>query len=514
MKIFQSNLFQNPIIEKKQVIPYRNYGIQQIQQDTFIKTTPISFKAGENIYAQILKSPQKTEQYIKLMERVVAGLIAAAGIEAVTANENTSDNGGFLGNILGMFGQNKNNAQEIELNKYKEENEKLRQENETLKEKLNANSAEEVEQKETTLLSSKLNISFPKKRGRLTQNQQNLKLTVEQMEFSDETAEKMLAICSELLTKKFHKIDNQMKTNDEIIKSFNEELQLSKDSDCKTKYIINKYLYICELFPKEEKDHSIESDSSFISLPKLEGTRVLGKIDLPETKKSEKISDIIVRDTNGNIISVYFKKSGTPSEYSATQLDEILRYFVKTIYNDYKDKEKQNPGLEKPKWLYNIPLPKSIRKLDITKELKEGRYERIKDKHIQEIVEVINEDPRYSDLFDIHSALRLIDRYVKFNSVDTGIDVQSKKILDKLFEMIEQGYKDGIYVDVYVDKKSGFTGPSITLKAENFDEEALELFGSADIVLGISERQKGKVYRGVDNNKKEAIISTIYPEGM
>ena len=166
-------------------------------------------------------------------------------------------------------------------------------------------------------------------------------------------------------------------------------------------------------------------------------------------------------------------------------------------------------------WLYNVPIPNRVRKSDVEKEIKkmgnpEEKYENITTADYQEIVDTINEDPRYKDLFDIHSALRLIDRFVDLESVNEGIDVQSKKILDKLFNLLEQAYKDGLTVSVYKDKQSGYMGPSIILKAENFDSEALEIFGSVDIVLGISERQNGKTYIGVDNNKKEAIISTIY----
>jgi hypothetical protein len=215
---------------------------------------------------------------------------------------------------------------------------------------------------------------------------------------------------------------------------------------------------------------------------------------------------------------VRFKKAGTTPEYSAAQLDEVLKFFIKTIYNDYKEKSKLNPELKKPKWLYNVPLPQNIRKTDIEKEIKkqkvnpEEQYVHIQKEDVPDIVNAINEDPRYNDLFDIHSALRLFDRYVDFNSDCTGIDIQSQQILDKLFEMIEKSYKDGFFVDVYKDKESGFIGPSITLKAENFDREAIDLFGPTDIVIGISERQSGKVYKGVENNRKEAIISTIYPK--
>ena len=126
------------------------------------------------------------------------------------------------------------------------------------------------------------------------------------------------------------------------------------------------------------------------------------------------------------------------------------------------------------------------------------------------MVDLINEDPRYNDLFDIHSALRLIDRFVNLNSYDAGIEVQSKRILDKLFDMIEKAYKEGLYIDVYKEKKSGLMGLSITLEAKNFDQEAIDIFGSNDITIGLSERQNGKSYKGVENSRKEAIISTIY----
>ena len=454
-----------------------------------------------------------------LMAAGAAALITAANIET-SPEEGKTDNGNVFTNIFsGLLKQNNNQSNEID--KYKEENEKLKKENEELKTKL----ADKTESTEQTKNNTEIEcvpdnkFMFPKKRGRLSGNQQELKSVTETLDLSPTAKEKLLLICQELLIKNSHIVDGKEKDNDEINKDFANELSNSKNNQEQTENIINKYYILCNLESEPEKSAEDlnkvgKNNNVKYGAPKIAGPKVVGKIVLPQ-----KPSELIIRDKDGNIESLFYRKTGTPSEYYAEQLDEMLRFFIKTIYNDYKERAKQNPELVKPKWLFNIPLPKSIRKQDVAAEVKkqakrnEG-YKYIKEEHFKEIVTVINEDPRYNDLFDIHSALRLTDRFVNVNSDSEGIDIQSKRVLNKLFEMIEQAYKNGTYINAYTDKETGLIGASITLKAENFDSEAVKIFGPTDIVIGISERQNGKMYRGVDNSRKEAIISTIYPNCM
>ena len=514
--IQQTNLSQYPLAVNKQPALFKRFNNES---DSFTKTTVStpSFKGGENIYAQILKNPQKAEQFMGLVAAGAAALIAAAG-NAVKSDD-VNGNGSLFTNLFAGLLNNKQDSNSEELAKYKQENEQLRQENEELRTKL-AKPKTDVRQEQKNADKQNADLmkfEFPKKRGRITNNRQELKSVVENLYLSEEFNTKLFMICEELLNKNSHLVNNETKDNDEIAKDLAEELKILKDSDCKTKYVINKYFAICELAPKEENIavEETNADPNFIAVPKLNGVKIKGKIDLPKKSEAENISELIKRDEDGNITSVYFKKAGTPSEYSAEQLDDILRFFVRTIYNDYKEKEKTNPGQEKPMWLYNTSLPKSIRPYDVSKEIKkksnsEEKYKNIKKEHIRELVDLINEEPRYNDLFDIHSALRLIDRFVNFKSYDTGFDVQSKRILDKLFDMIGKAYKEGLYIDVYKEKNSGLMGLSITLDAKNFDQEAIDIFGPNDITIGLSERQNGKSYKGVENSRKEAIISTIY----
>lgn len=529
MKLLQTNLSQcyNQTLQNKPI----RYERFETPQDTFIRTSStVSFKSAEqNIYKKILNNPTLAEKFMGLIAAGAATLIAAAGIEKADGEQNTNEGGNIFANLFaGLLGQNNSNSTEID--KYIEENEKLKKENKELKTKLekgNSNQQEETENNQPTFDGNRF--TFPKKRGRLSSNQQELKSVTEQLNLTSDEQEKLLQICQELLTKNSHTIDGKKTENDDIAKNLATALSESKNDLEAITEAINTYFYLCILSSEPENTTSITADNNTEKVsensntakygaPKLRGTKVVGKIDLP--KKKEIPTELIIKDKDGNIKSIFFKKTGTPSEYSAVQLNEMFRYFVKTIYNDYKDKEKLNQKLEKPKWLYNTPVPKRIRKQDVEKEIKkmqvnkDERYENIKKEHIQEIVELINEDPRYNDLFDIHSALRLLDRYVNFNSYDKGIDIQSKQILDKLFDMIEQAYKDGVYIDVYKDKESGFIGPTITLKAEDFDSEAIDLFGTTDIIIGMLERQNGKVYKGVENNRKEAVISTVYPKDM
>ncbi len=518
MKITKTNFYQNLQISQ-QVLPYKK---NELQQDTFIRNSynqVPSFKGEtQNIYKKILSNPTLAEKFMGLVAAGAAALLAGANVGDESTECATETSNPFTNLINGIFAQNKTNNEDV--NKYKEENKKLKEENDALKSQIesiqnNGKTSIEKADYEISEIPAEQNSIFPKKRGRLSKNQQELKNVVDKLKLFPSVKSKLAMICQELLNKNTHIVHEVPTENNELAQMLTEELAASKDNNEQLEKIIDKYAVICELPKIENLTENEDTSQELGATPKLRGIKIVGKINSDNDTKLNKTITRTVRDKDGNIQSIFFKKLGIPPEYSAEQLDNIYRFFVKTIYNDFKEREKLNKELEKPMWLYNVPIPNRVRKSDVEKEIKkmgnpEEKYENITTADYQEIVDTINEDPRYKDLFDIHSALRLIDRFVDLESVNEGIDVQSKKILDKLFNLLEQAYKDGLTVSVYKDKQSGYMGPSIILKAENFDSEALEIFGSVDIVLGISERQNGKTYIGVDNNKKEAIISTIY----
>ena len=553
MKILQINPVQPQKTERK-VIPYNRF---TLQRDVFIKTdnSEISFKGAEqNIFANLLKNPKATELFIGLTSAIVAyTAVAATTTDNNTADIDTQANNNILTNVLNFFKngfvqkdeQSKTDSTEID--KYKEEIEKLKKETEEYKAKIEeltskenvqteekpsamSDNADEKPQEENTVKEG--NLVFPKKHGRLSKNQEELKAVVETLDLPDALSAKMIMVCQELLKKNSHKIGAAIKDNNDITADFVKELTANRDNNEEIEKIINIYMKKCELVLPEENAAKEEIPQEklkkvHVSATKLPGPKVVGKIDLGRTKKTKIAPELITRDKDGNITSIFYKKNGTIPEYTADQLDDIFRNFVKIIYNDYKERLKLNPDTEKPKWLHNEPIPEIIRKPNIIAEIKkqkengnpDGEYEYIVKTNYYDITDAINDDSRYRDLFDIHSAMRLIERYVKFNingdtaeAADEDVSTQSNKILNKLFEMIEKSYSEGMRIDVYKDKNSGMIGASIILSAKDFDKEAIDIFGTSDIVIGLSERQKGKRYRAVDNGQKESIISTIYPK--
>ena len=167
--------------------------------------------------------------------------------------------------------------------------------------------------------------------------------------------------------------------------------------------------------------------------------------------------------------------------------------------------------IQKPKGTYDVygkygkEILKEIRAQK--KRNPECPYEHIIYENYDYIAEIINNDRRYSDLFDLHSALRLIDRFVNFRDETTDPEVQSRRILNELFRRIQNACKTGTRLEVHENK--GRVGPRIILKA---DENNTDIFGTHDIIIGLSERQARKQYRPVDNSCKEAIITTIFPK--
>ena len=114
-------------------------------------------------------------------------------------------------------------------------------------------------------------------------------------------------------------------------------------------------------------------------------------------------------------------------------------------------------------------------------------------------------------MFTLHAALRLVDRFVDFNS-DEPVDEQCHFILDKLSEVLRKSLKDGVEVEAYEEESSSKVGARITINEGGYDDEAMSIFGTYPIRLGICESQPDPNYYNKYN--KKPIISTIYTKGI
>ena len=354
---------------------------------------------------------------------------------------------------------------------------------------------------------------------------------VEELQLTNDYVEKLENIC-----KKLQKKEDCYNINDNILSTIN-IIPLLKDDFVSTrrengtidydavKEIIDKYNSCLQIPAKIEL---INKDANRFQLMKEAKEAKQAKQE--QTTNNNKEQTIITKIFNddGQITALYFSKTGTGSSKTYDQLDEMYRFFVRKIFShEYKDKMGNGQEAEKPKWLWNKPVFNRLDwrsvKTEINKCNKPGStkspYKNLIKVKPQQIADVINHDPRYHDFFDIHGAMRLLDRYVDFNSNDS-IEDQSTRILNKLSEMIDKAYNNGTYIDVYRKKDKnpkydGSIGAYIRFKAEDFDNEALEIFGSDDLIIGISECQdhSSKDYNSsILPNDKQALISTIYSE--
>ena len=365
---------------------------------------------------------------------------------------------------------------------------------------------------------------FPKKGFRLKTNETKLRALTESMFMPADYAERLQNVCKKLFGKENYTVEDKVLSATEITTLLYDELVDKKDDLDSVKSIIDKYNSYLEA-PAEE----VESKTNVTTQENKIGPKIVGKIPehillIPESKARV----FITRNTKGEIININSTFSIGEDESTADFVNKVYRKFVHEIYGGYKENV-----IKKPKWLTGESLPERVLSRDIKSEIEnqtgEHRYKNIVGLDYDELADIINADPRYKQLFTIHSALRFIDRFVCFDddSDVPSIEEQSKYLLDKLFDLIKPPYSNDseknsvpVTMEVYrfedkdhkYNKDNGKYGYRITLrnvKLNDYDKNA----EPCDIAIGFAERQAGKKYNPVENDKKTGIITTIFPKG-
>ena len=374
---------------------------------------------------------------------------------------------------------------------------------------------------------------FPPKGCRLTNDEKDLKALLEEMKLPQDYAEKMTGICSKLFGKDVYNIDDKQVSAKKITPVLVEELINAENMDA-VKEVIDKYDSILAesvvkdasvpAAPTEENSDKVEptaaqepEDPNFIPLPNKPEIKVVGQINDVD-KRNERVHRI-VRDKDGNITHMFYKnrkkvENGQPvPRDDVRMLNRVLRYFVSKYYCDFKDRQKLNPELTTPKWRTGQSLPYRISKSEVLDEITSQNkdpktaYKNITLDDADELVDVINGERKFLELFSLHGALRLIDRYA---DIENGsLERQVAKLTKKLTKIIDNAFEKGVMIQVYQDENNKYA-PRIILNADDFDQEAKRLFGTTNLVVGLSERQEGSGYVPVDNKDKKAIITTVF----
>lgn len=504
------------------------------ETDSFQTTANVAFKANpQKIAQEILKNEKLSQKFMSLLAMGASALMATAmGCKSESNTEQEEINP--FGNIFENFAQEKDEDSLKELQQVKEENLKYKEEIENLKKEIadlksNSEKAPEIETiqeeaKQTTIqeqlklgnieTTPLVEVVFPKKRGRLSKEQANLKQAVEELHITEESATKLSEICHILLNTKIEnneEYDNKLKTLTENI------THLKETPEALEKFITDAYPKFKTIVQSEETEtiDAIVDNSLKINIA---APKIVAKIDLDKIEPQRK-PRIKVLDPNKD-----FEKT----EISALDdTNEIFRFKIPgTLDTNVKNNltrlllkyENHLTGIkDKPKWMHARPISPRVYKLNIKKEIElrnqgDSPYRNITTEDVDMLASLINSEPRFNEYFTLHAALRLIDRLVNFNS-DIPLEIQTKEVIDKLLTAIQKGLSNGIEIENYVDHTYHANGARIIINTDpNINPEAFDISGSFDLILGICENQPDPKFYSTRN--KTPLICTIFANGI
>lgn len=481
------------------------------ENDTFESSKnsrPVTFKANfTEICKKVLSNKKMAQQFMALMAMGTATVVTAANSDDKEAkNAETSDNIeelNFFQNIFSSFGNNKEEASidSERINELEKENEKLREENLKLKSELETRNTDtqEIKEDEKNTNAHENNLSavvFPKKWGKLSKQEVELKQTVESIKLSLVNALRLNEICQKVLKFKdlpadlsAEKLNNNLKSiaNQEELEAYVEEVN--------------------------EKYSSFAAESTVAKEDSNDELKVLEEIVLEDAKDKPRRKRIRVKEyqepeiTNKRIDGTFnYKIPGTVPYDCKINLTRILKEFEINI--------KKSNASKKPLWKTSFPIG-IVSENDIIGEIRKRASEKSPYKNISvdfafELSEIINSNDDLKKYFTLHSALRFIDRYVDFNS-DIPLEDQIKKNLNLLKDAIQTGIKNGVEIEPYQDEK-GYYAPRIIIKPDKKENPAAyELGGTYEILITLSEEKQSGRY---NYKNKSPLICTIFSKNF
>ncbi len=544
----------------------KNYSISRMPQKTFytVKTdtftkSSVSFKAAPelNMFQKILKDPNLARDVMALVTLGASALVIGAktdNIETDSTGESISTEKNGLFNIWGqMLGiktetaSSQKTQSEVPPKENIVEQEELPIDYKTKIDKLekdNKNFLDRIKQLETLLkkyttgnipetpqISNQeetQNIVFPKKHGRLSKTQEELKTAVTGLSSNGVNKDLTTDVCKELLNKGSH---NNIDNND-LAHNLAQELTANKDNPEKINEIISSYAEIIGIIPVKQEEKSDErakkdkaTASGTNSATLQTGVKVVGKIDLNSVEHKNRTQEIqnsstdgIVENSSAEIVehetlpkTYYYKVTGTLKPNIKTNLYDLFKCFkIKT-----RENRKLANDTKKIKWKLEKPVTKRVLKQDVENELKNDKYYNINKNNIDTVVDIINSDENYSKIFGLHSAMRFIDRFLDFDS-DIALEEQASNAMEVLINTIRAALKKGVIMEEYVTpyypnndfekEPEMLVGLRLQIPEDYYDKKALELFGTYPLRIGISG-ELGYCTRG-------AIIDTIFPNGI
>lgn len=427
------------------------------------------------------------------------------------------------------------------------------------------------ENTQTTKVDENINfvkVGFPKKHGRFSQEQIELKNLVENYELPAETASKLFELCEVVVKSK----ENTLEKYGFDVQFLTKQLPLYSETleDCEG--FINK-LYEQYKFPSVGEEVKtpqaeisvvgapLESEEIYIPDGEKEvriGSKVVGNIDVSDYKsQKQRIAEKValaeakarekavtastaetVRSAAENPVEkpkrTRFVKANPKEDFVNTTLDAVdknreILYFkipgtlepnVKNNltrlllrFEDYVSKG----GTVRTKWMHRNPVSEKVLADDIKHEIRfrqggDCPYKNISVEDADELADLINNDSRFRDLFTLHSALRLIDRFVNFNS-DVPLEDQCHYAITKIYNALQKAMSNGVDIEVFEDYKHNAFAARMVIEPDKIaNPDAFDIAGSYPIKITICENQDDP--SNYQFGRKLPIISTIFTKGL
>lgn len=572
MKILPS-VFINQSRPVYQITPYKKQ--ENGQDTFVKSTNSLAFTGNEeyqNPYQKVLQNPTLTQKVMELVTTAATILVGkAAGIVPKTP-DNSIDIENICKDVVNEQNDDKEQIfqyrDEIdslkgEIAHLQEENENLRKlyesnadfqadvseniskDNENEKDSVNPVSEVTNDNEEQKPLSEtdEYTFEFPKKKaGILSKAQKELKEIAIGLPLSVVSGQKLEQICKELLKNGSHPVEGKIVDNKDLIVDLNNKL-ISSDKE-NLDEIIDEFYKKCELV-SEDAEISGNTENPKVEIYETEKVvlaqpKVLGKIDLSDkdtNKRRFKPASSAQEDTDAQSLKRTGKRprivSNTENPQSSRRVDsemELMNDKTKasifripgTVDKDVminlrhllvqfeRQVEKENANL---RYQNNRSLGWNVSEQDVLAELSvpnDSPYKNINNSNAFEIANAINSDLRFHEMFTMHAAMRLIDRFADFNS-EVPIDEQCHKILDKLTDVLQKSFKEGIEVRRYKDPANRI-GLRLSISEDVYDEDAKAIFGSYPFRLGMCENQPDLNF--YNKRFKKPLICTIFTKGI
>lgn len=571
MKILPS-VFINQSRPVYQITPYKK---QENGQDTFVKSTnSLAFTGNEeyqNPYQKVLQNPTLTQKVMELVTTAATILVGkAAGIVPKTpdncidvenickdvVNEQNDDKEQILqyrdeidslkGEIAHLQEENENlrKLYESKSDSQADISENISKDNENEKDSVNpvSEATNDNEEQKPLPETDEYTFEFPKKKaGILSKAQKELKEITMGLPLGVVSGQKLEQICKELLQNGSHPVEGEIVDNKDLIVDLNNRL-ISSDKE-NLDQIIDEFYKKCELVSKDAeisgntenpKVEIYETEKVVLTPPK-----VLGKIDLSDkdankrrfkpASSAQEDTDVqspkrtgkrprIVRNAensrspervdsemelmNDKTKVSIFRIPGTVDKNVMVNLRHLLVKFERQV-----EKENINPRYQHSRSLGQVFNEDILAELSAPND---SPYKNINKNNAVEIADAINSDPRFCEMFTLHAAMRLIDRFADFNS-DVPVESQCHMILDKLTDVLQKSFKEGIEVRRYKDPANRI-GLRLSISEDVYDEEAKAIFGSYPFRLGMCENQPNPNF--YSKYSKQPLICTIFTKGI